>query len=335
MNNCYTENCYRASPVAVFLQVQEERSKDFMQKKKKIKWKNLLPIYLMMLPGLIYLLINNYAPMFGLVIAFKRINWSKGILGSDWVGFSNFEYLFASSEAWTMTRNTIGYNLLFIVIGTTVAIMVAIFMNEITSKAANRIYQTLILLPYMISWVVCGYLVNALLSSETGLINLGILSKLGIEPIVWYQEKKYWPFIILIVHIWKSVGFSMVIYLASIVGISKEFYEAAKIDGAKKWKQIRYITIPLLKPTIITMLIMNVGSIFYSDFGLFYQIPRNSGALYDVTQTIDTYVYNALMQQGNIALSAAAGFYQSIVGFVLVIAANAIVRKYSRESALF
>lgn len=306
-----------------------------MQKKKKIKWKNLLPIYLMMLPGLIYLLINNYAPMFGLVIAFKRINWSKGILGSDWVGFSNFEYLFASSEAWTMTRNTIGYNLLFIVIGTTVAIMVAIFMNEITSKAANRIYQTLILLPYMISWVVCGYLVNALLSSETGLINLGILSKLGIEPIVWYQEKKYWPFIILIVHIWKSVGFSMVIYLASIVGISKEFYEAAKIDGAKKWKQIRYITIPLLKPTIITMLIMNVGSIFYSDFGLFYQIPRNSGALYDVTQTIDTYVYNALMQQGNIALSAAAGFYQSIVGFVLVIAANAIVRKYSRESALF
>lgn len=306
-----------------------------MQKKKKIKWKNLLPIYLMMLPGLIYLLINNYAPMFGLVIAFKRINWSKGILGSDWVGFSNFEYLFASSEAWTMTRNTIGYNLLFIVIGTTVAIMVAIFMNEITSKAANRIYQTLILLPYMISWVVCGYLVNALLSSETGLINLGILSKLGIEPIVWYQEKKYWPFIILIVHIWKSVGFSMVIYLASIVGISKEFYEAAKIDGAKKWKQIRYITIPLLKPTIITMLIMNVGSIFYSDFGLFYQIPRNSGALYDVTQTIDTYVYNALMQQGNIALSAAAGFYQSIVGFVLVIVANAVVRKYSRESALF
>ena len=279
-----------------------------MKKKKKIKWKTLIPIYAMMLPGLIYLLINNYAPMFGLVIAFKRIDWGKGILKSDWVGFSNFSYLFSSDEAWTMTRNTIGYNILFIVIGTTVAIMVAIFMNEITSKFANRIYQTLILLPYMISWVVCGYLVNALLSSETGLINLGILSKLGIEPIVWYQEKKYWPFIILLVYIWKNIGFSMVIYLASIVGISKEYYEAAKIDGAKKWKQIRYITLPLLKPTIITLLIMNIGSIFYSDFGLFYQIPRNSGALYDVTQTIDTYVYNALMQQGNIALSAAAGF---------------------------
>lgn len=306
-----------------------------MGKKKKIKWKNVLPIYAMMLPGLIYLLINNYAPMFGLVIAFKKINWSKGILGSDWVGFSNFEYLFASSEAWTMTRNTIGYNLLFILVGTSVAIMVAIFMNEITSKVANRVYQTLILLPYMISWVVCGYLVNALLSSETGMINLGILAKLGMDPIVWYQEKQFWPFIILFVYIWKNVGFSMVIYLASIVGISKEYYEAAKIDGAKKWKQIRYITLPLLKPTIITLLIMNIGSIFYSDFGLFYQIPRNSGALYDVTQTIDTYVYNALMQQGNIALSAAAGFYQSIVGFVLVIVANAVVRKYSRESALF
>ena len=229
-----------------------------MKKKKKIKWKTLIPIYAMMLPGLIYLLINNYAPMFGLVMAFKRIDWGKGILKSDWVGFSNFSYLFSSDEAWTMTRNTIGYNILFIVIGTTVAIMVAIFMNEITSKFANRIYQTLILLPYMISWVVCGYLVNALLSSETGLINLGILSKLGIEPIVWYQEKKYWPFIILLVYIWKNIGFSMVIYLASIVGISKEYYEAAKIDGAKKWKQIRYITLPLLKPTIITLLIMNI-----------------------------------------------------------------------------
>ena len=209
-----------------------------------------------------------------------------------------------------MTRNTIGYNILFIVIGTTVAIMVAIFMNEITSKFANRIYQTLILLPYMISWVVCGYLVNALLpAQQTGLINLGILSKLGIEPIVWYQEKKYWPFIILLVYIWKNIGFSMVIYTGKHCRNQQGILsEAAKIDGAKKWKQIRYITLPLLKPTIITLLIMNIGSIFYSDFGLFYQIPRNSGALYDVTQTIDTYVYNALMQQGNIALSAAAGF---------------------------
>ena len=295
-----------------------------MKKKRHMNWKNAIPIYVMMLPGIIYLLINNYAPMFGLVIAFKKIDWNKGILRSDWVGFDNFRYLFASSEAWIMTRNTILYNLAFIILGTIAAIAVAILLNEITSKFSVKVYQTLILLPYMISWVIGSYLIYAMLSSETGLINQVIFKALGIEPIVWYQEKKYWPFILIIV-----------IYLASIVGINKEYYEAAKIDGARKWKQITNITLPLLKPTIITLIIMNIGGIFYSDFGLFYQVPRNSGALFDVTQTIDTYVYNALMQQGNIALSAAAGFYQSIVGFVLVVIANAIVRKYSKESALF
>lgn len=273
--------------------------------------------------------------MFGLVIAFKRIDWNKGILRSDWVGFENFRYLFASSEAWIMTRNTILYNLAFIILGTIASIAVAVLLNEITSKFSVKVYQTLILLPYMISWVIGSYLMYALLSSETGMVNQVIFKALGMEPVVWYQEKKYWPFILILVNLWKSVGFSMVIYLASIVGINKEYYEAAKIDGARKWKQITNITLPLLKPTIITLFIMNVGGIFYSDFGLFYQIPRNSGALFDVTQTIDTYVYNALMQQGNIALSAAAGFYQSIVGFILVVIANAIVRRYSRESALF
>ena len=207
-------------------------------------------------------------------------------------------------------------------------------MNEITSKFANRIYQTLILLPYMISWVVCGYLVNALLSSETGLINLGILSKLGIEPIVWYQEKKYWPFIILLVYIWKNIGFSMVIYLASIVGISKEYYEAAKSMERRSGNRSATITLPLLKPTSSP-----ADHEHWKHFLLRLRTVLSDSeklrSLYDVTQTIDTYVYNALMQQGNIALSAAAGFYQSIVGFVLVVIANAIVRKYSKESALF
>ena len=230
-----------------------------------MNWKNAIPIYVMMLPGIIYLLINNYAPMFGLVIAFKKIDWNKGILRSDWVGFDNFRYLFASSEAWIMTRNTILYNLAFIILGTIAAIAVAILLNEITSKFSVKVYQTLILLPYMISWVIGSYLIYAMLSSETGLINQVIFKALGIEPIVWYQEKKYWPFILIIVNLWKSVGFSMVIYLASIVGINKEYYEAAKIDGARKWKQITNITLPLLKPTIITLIIMNIGGIFYSD----------------------------------------------------------------------
>ena len=273
--------------------------------------------------------------MFGLVIAFKKIDWNKGILGSDWAGFDNFRYLFASKEALVMTRNTILYNVAFIILGTVAAIAVAILLNEITSKVSSRIYQTLILLPFLISWVIVGYLTYALLNTETGFIDQVILKSLGQEAVVWYQEKKYWPYILVIVNLWKSLGFSMVIYLSSIVGISKEYYEAAKIDGAGKWKQIKSITIPLLRPTIITLFIMNIGRMFYSDFGLFYQIPRNSGALFDVTQTIDTYVYNALMQQGNISLSSAAGFYQSIVGFMLVMTANTIVRKLSEESALF
>lgn len=301
----------------------------------KKRWKNALPIYGMMLPGLLYLCINNYLPMFGLTIAFKKIEWDKGIWGSDWAGLKNFEYLFASEDAWVMTRNTILYNVAFILLGTIVSIAVAILLNELNSHFSSRVYQTLILLPYLISWVIAGYLMYALLNSETGFIDQVLLKTFGIEPIVWYQEKKYWPFILIMVNLWKSTGFSMVIYLASIVGISKEYYEAAKIDGAGKWKQITRITLPLLKTTIITLFIMNVGRIFYSDFGMFYQIPRNSGALFDVTQTIDTYVYNALMQQGNISLSSAAGFYQSIIGFVLVLAANAAVRKISRESALF
>lgn len=301
----------------------------------KKKWKRALPIYAMILPGVLYLFINNYLPMFGLVIAFKKIDWNKGILGSGWAGFDNFRYLFASKEALIMTRNTILYNVVFIILGTVAAIAVAILLNEITSKVSSRIYQTLILLPFLISWVIVGYLTYALLNTETGFIDQVILKSLGREAIVWYQEKRYWPYILVIVNLWKSLGFSMVIYLSSIVGISKEYYEAAKIDGAGKWKQIKSITIPLLKPTIITLFIMNIGRMFYSDFGLFYQIPRNSGALFDATQTIDTYVYNALMQQGNISLSSAAGFYQSIVGFILVMAANTVVRKLSEESALF
>ena len=180
-----------------------------------------------------------------------------------------------------------------------------------------------------------GYLVYAFLSSDTGYINKSILEPLGREGISWYTEKKYWPFILVFVNQWKNIGFTTVIYLASIIGISKDYYEAARIDGANKWSQIRYITLPLIKPTVITLTLLNIGRIFYSDFGLFYQVPRNSGMLYDVTRTIDVYVYNALMKNSDFALASAASFYQSIVGFLLIIIANMIIRKVSRENALF
>lgn len=306
-----------------------------IRKRKKVRWKWMLPFYIMMLPGLLYFLINNYLPMAGIVMAFKKINYSKGIFGSDWNGLANFEFLFASGQFGTMVRNTILYNALFIVVGTVLAIGVAILLNEIRSKIANRFYQTIILLPYLMSWVVVSYLAFAFLSNETGFINNSILESLGVSKINFYQEPKFWPFILLFVNEWKNVGFSMIVYLAAIVGISHDYYEAARVDGATKWQQITRITLPCLKPTVITMFILSVSKMFYSDFGLFFQVPKNSGILYSTTMTIDTYVYNALMKQNNPGMSAAAGFLQAIVGFVLVISANALIRKISREDAIF
>lgn len=304
-------------------------------KKKKIRWRRYLPMYALALPGLIYLLCNNYMPMFGIVIAFKKLNFKKGIFGSDWCGFDNFKFLFQSDTAWIIIRNTILYNLVFIVLGTIIAVALAIFLNEISGRFASKLYQTLILLPYLISWVIVSYLVFAFLGADSGLVNKSILAAFGMESINWYSETKYWPWIITMVYIWKSVGYSMIIYFSSIVGISQDYYEAAMIDGATKLQQIKSITLPLLKPTVITMFILSVGHIFNSDFGLFYQVPRNSGMLYDVTQTIDVYVYNALMKNSDYGMSSAASVFQSIVGFAIVIIANKIVRKTNEESALF
>ncbi|MCF0132416.1 MAG: sugar ABC transporter permease [Blautia sp.] len=304
-------------------------------KKKRKNWKEYWPYYLLALPGLIYMIINNYMPMFGIIIAFKRLNFRKGIFGSDWCGFENFKFLFSSKDAFTITRNTLLYNIAFIILTTFFAIVIAILLNEIQNKFASRVYQSLVLLPYLMSWVIVSYLAYALLSSETGLINNGILEKIGIAGISWYNSPKYWPFILTFVHLWKSVGYAMIIYYSSIVGISQDYYEAATLDGASKWQQIKSITIPLLKPTIITMFILQIGRIFYSDFGLFYQIPMNSGTLYSATRTIDVYVYNALMKSSDFGMSSAASVYQSIVGFVFILAANGIIRKISKENALF
>lgn len=281
------------------------------------------------------MLINNYLPMFGVTIAFKKLNFREGIWGSPWCGFNNFKFLFASSEAWTITRNTIGYNIAFFIVTNAIAIMVAILINEIQKQAAKKVYQSLILLPYLMSWVIVSYLAYTFLSAETGMINNSILQPLGLTEINWYQEKKYWPFILIFVNTWKGVGYSMIIYLSSIVGISTDYFEAARIDGASKWQQIKYITLPLLKPTVITLFILAVGQIFRSDFGLFYQMPRNSGSLYSVTRTLDVYVYQALMKNYDYAMSSAASVYQSVVGFVLIVLANKLVKKYDANSSLF
>lgn len=289
----------------------------------------------MMLPGLLYLFINNYMPMAGLVVAFKQVNFSAGIWKSPWAGLKNFEFLFTTDEAMVITRNTILYNLAFIVIGIVLGIFLAVLITEVANKTLKKLYQSAVLVPFLMSIVIVSYIVYAFLGAEHGLLNNSVLPLLGKEPVSWYTQPQYWPFILVFVHTWKGIGYGCLIYISTINGIDKSLYEAAGLDGAGIMKQIRYVTLPCLKGTVITLTLLNIGKIFYADFGLFYQVPMNSGQLYDTTNVIDTYVYRALLQLGNSGMAAAAGFYQSVVGFVLVMISNGIVRKTSSENALF
>lgn len=242
-----------------------------------------------MLPGLAYLVINNYMPMIGLTFAFKKINYNVGVFNSPWCGLSNFSFLFKTDDAFIIFRNTICYNLVFIILGNVVAIIIAILLEQIRTKAL-KLYQTCILIPYLLSITVVSYLAFAFLSSDSGFINNSILEPLGIEPISWYSTPRYWPFILVFINLWKGFGYSSILYFATLIGIDGSYYEAAVIDGASTWQQIKYVTLPCLKTTIITLVIMAIGRMFYSDFGLFYQVPMNNGMLFDVTNTIDTYV---------------------------------------------
>lgn len=303
--------------------------------KKKTNWKAQLPLLLMTVPGMLYLFLNNYIPICGLFIAFKDIDYSKGIFKSDWNGFENFKYLFRTEDAFIITRNTILYNLTFIVLNVVICVAVAIMLSEVSKKFMMKFYQTALLLPHLISIIIIAYIVYAFLNSDTGFINHSIQGALGNEPINFYAESKYWPFILVIVQVWKTMGYTSIIYFSAILGIDRSLYEAAVVDGAGKMKQIFYITLPLLRPTIITLVLMNVGRIFYSDFGLFLQVPMNQGALFSVTNTIDTYVYRALLLNNDIGMASAAGLYQSIVGFILVLGANLMVRKMDPDNALF
>ncbi|GAA0752864.1 ABC transporter permease [Clostridium sartagoforme] len=290
------------------------------------------------LPGTIWFLIFAYLPMFGIIIAFKNWKISGGfiesLIKSEWVGFDNFKFLFNSSDAWLITRNTVLYNIVFIILGIVLPVTFAILLKELLNKRLSKFYQSSMFLPYFLSWVVVSYCLFAFLSPEKGYIN-GIITSLGGDKISWYTESKYWIFILIFMSQWKGVGYGTVIYLASICGIDKSYYEAAMIDGASKWQQIKYITIPSLKPVLIIMFITAVGGMFRADFGLFYQLPKNSGALYSVTNVIDTYVYRGLTNLGNIGMSSAAALYQSFVGLILILVTNGIVRKVDNENAFF
>jgi putative aldouronate transport system permease protein len=289
----------------------------------------------MMFPGALYLIINNYIPMAGIIIAFKQYNFTRGFLKSPWVGLKNFEFLFASSDAWVITRNTIAYNVIFIILNTLLSILFAIFICDTASRILKKIFQSVILFPFLMSMVIVGYVVFAFFSMQSGIVNKTILPLFGKEPVMWYNIPRYWPAILITVNAWKGIGYGCLIYISSINGIDPSQFEAAELDGASKWQRIRHITLPAIVPSMITLTLLSIGRIFYSDFGLFYQIPRNSGLLFSTTNVIDTYVYRALMERGNISMSSAAGVYQSMVGFLLVLGSNWTVRKLSRENALF
>ena len=293
------------------------------------------PFYIMALPACIYFFINNYIPMGGLILAFEKYTVSGGIFGSEKVGLNNFKFLFQSADAWIMTRNTILYNLAFIVLGTSISIVVANLLHEIRSTVSRKIYQTVILFPGLLSVIIVSYLANALLAGDTGFINMHLLAPLGLEPVSFYSEQKWWPFFLTFIHLWQMTGTNCILYLANMSAIDPGLYEAANLDGANRFQCFFKITLPCLVPTIVTLSILSVGKIFNSDFGLFYQVPMNSGAILDVTQTIDTYVYRGLMNTANMGMSAAACFYQSVVGFCLVMITNTLVRKFSSENAMF
>lgn len=291
-------------------------------------------LLLMAAPALITVIIFSYIPMFGVIIAFKKYNFIDGILGSKWSGLENFKYLFASQDAVNSTINTIYLNALFIICSLVGSIIIALLMNELRNKWLIKFYQSTLFFPYFLSWVIVGYFVFALLNYDNGTINRLLIST-GHEAVQWYTKPEYWPFILVVVYIWKSVGYYSVIYLAGIVGIGKEYYEAAMIDGATKFQQIRKITIPLLMPLITIMTLMQVGRIFFADFGLFYNVTQNSGTLYRTTDVIDTYVFRAFRVLGDAGMASAAGVYQAICGLILVVLSNWIVKKLNPEGAIF
>ena len=308
---------------------------------KFAKYKKTLVLLTMVAPAAIWLLLLRYLPMGGIILAFKDYKMNprnpsfiNNLITSKWVGFENFKFLFKTDAAWVMIRNTLAYNVVFIILGVIIPVAFAIMMNEFTSKHIKKSYQTMMFFPYFLSWVVVSYFLNAFLDAQYGM--LPAMQKAAGETVTsWYTTAGPWPYILVFANLWKNVGYSTVLYLAAITGIDSNQYEAAAIDGATKWQQMLYVTLPHLRTMIAILFIMNVGKIFASDFGLFYNVPMQNGALFSVTQTIDTYVYRAYIATGDPGMSSAAGLLQNVLGFICIMTANAVVKKIDPDSAMF
>lgn len=320
----------RGAPVA-------RRGRAEVRLRERGRWrllrKNLTRIA-MVAPGVIWIFVFSYVPLFGLVIAFKDYRFDQGILGSAWAGLANFRYLVSTGDGWRMTRNTLLLNAGFIVSEMIVALAVAILLYRIQRHFLARFYQASLFLPYFVSWVIAGVFVFALLNSDTGLVNQQLIAH-GLDKIQWYSSPQYWPAILTLANLWKGVGFWSIIYFAGILGISPEYYEAAEVDGATGWRQTWHITLPLLAPLVTINVLLCIGRIFYADFGLFFHVTRDQGLLYSTTDVIDTYVFRALIRTSSISMAAAAGFYQAVVGFALVCVSNWVVRRIDPDKSLF
>lgn len=317
--------------------VRPKKSAAIKTSRKKSRWKDFkdnAELSVLLVPGMILLLVFAYIPMFGIIIAFKDYRNNLGIFGSKWVGLKNFAFFFSSQDAWRIGRNTVGYGILFIVLGLVAAVFVAILLYEVRNRIALKFYQTSMILPHFLSWVIVGYITYILLEPNMGIFNQ-IIRKFGGEGLQWYSEPKYWVAILPLVNLWKSIGLKCIMYYAALMGIDEQLYEAATIDGANRFKQIRYITLPSLIPLMTILTILDVGHIIKGDFGLFYTIPRDVGLLYPTTDIIDTYVYRGLRTGDDIGITTAVGLFQSVVGFIMVVGTNLIVKKISPENSLF
>ena len=288
----------------------------------------------MLIPAVVYTLVFSYIPMGGIILAFKRYTYAGGIFGSPWNGLRNFEFFFKSGRAFLVTRNTVLYNLLFIAFNTVLQISVAVLLTEIKGGGFRKFSQSLMFLPYFISWVVVSVIAFNILSYDFGFIN-GIVSKLGFDKVNFYNRGAYWPAILTLFGAWKGVGYGSVMYLAAIMGIDTEIYQAAAIDGAGVFRRIFGITIPLMMPTVMVLFLLSIGGIFRGNFDMFYNLVGNNGVLHSWTDVIDTFTFRALITNNDFGMSAAVGLYQSVLCFGTILLANRLVRLYNEDYSLF